>query len=91
MSRRRVSPYSPDYCSRETLAQRLELTPDYVDQLVRRGLLPPPKTIGEAKRFRWADVDRIIVRLELGDESHGDANDPYVAGIEHGTTEEASH
>ncbi len=47
----------PDYMARETLAARLDVEPDYIDQLVKRRLLPPPTVIlGEAPRYRWLDV-----------------------------------
>ena len=47
----------PDYCSRDTLAKRLELKPGAIDQLVTRGILPVPQMIGDAMRWRWATVE----------------------------------
>lgn len=88
---RRKPPLWPDYMSKETLAARLDVEPGYVDQLEKRGLLGRAYFIGEAKRFRWPDVESAITSLEAGDESHGDDADPYLEGIERGPTEEASH
>ena len=78
----------PDYCTRETLAARLEVAPAYIDQLEKRGLLPPPVAIGEAKRWRWSDVEIYISQLDDGAHASTDREDPYFAGIERGATEE---
>jgi hypothetical protein len=91
MSRRKPSMW-PDYCSRETLAARLDVAPYYIDQLVKRGLLPPPTvTLGEAPRWRWADVEKYILGVADGAESHADQVDPYLAGIERAAPQEANH
>jgi hypothetical protein len=77
------APITPDYCDRETLARRLDMTPGYVDQLVKRGILPGPVAIGEAKRWRWADVDAALRSGATGDHagmSYDDAADPYISG-----------
>lgn len=81
---------APDYVSVATLAHRLDCSETTVHKYVRNGLLPQPIRIGELVRWRWTDVERFIATLETGaEESH--ANDPYLAGIERGTTKEASH
>lgn len=89
--RARKMPYAPDYVSAETLAHRLDCSKTTVHGYVRRGILPRPIKIGELVRWRWVDVEKTIESLEAGDDSHADANDPYLAGIERGTTQEASH
>jgi predicted DNA-binding transcriptional regulator AlpA len=66
----------PDYLRRETLARRLNLAPGAIDQLVKRGLLPPPLRLGEALLWRWATVDEILTR---GQPTATD--DPYARGI----------
>lgn len=73
---------TPAYVTRETLARMLDMRePGYVDQLVTRGLLPEPVMIGEAKRWRWADVDNRISGGAVGHEARKDeADDPYLRG-----------
>ena len=50
----------PDYLKRETLAKRMNIEPGYVDQLVKRGVIPPPHKVGEALLFSWVEVDNAI-------------------------------
>lgn len=67
----------PDYCTRETLAKRLDLKPGAVDQYVKRGILPPPRKVGEALLWAWVEVDNFIrtgKAVEVVD-------DPYERGI----------
>ena len=66
----------PDYCRRETLAKRLDVAAGAIDQMVRRGLLPPPVMIDGAPRWRWQDVDAMMAEGKVAD-----APDPYIAGI----------
>jgi len=67
----------PDYMKRETLAKRLDLPPGAIDQLVKRGLLPGPIQIGEARLWSWDDVQtRLATRGVLVDAQP----DPYDAG-----------
>lgn len=89
--KKRRTPYAPDYVSADTLAHRLDCSKTTVHGYVRRGILPKPIRIGDLVRWRWGDVEKFIESLEAGDDSHADANDPYLAGIEGGTTQEASH
>lgn len=91
MSRRKPSLW-PDYCSRDTLAARLDVAPDYIDQLVKRGVLPPATvTLGEAKRWRWSSVESLLSRIDAEGYPSTDQEDPYLAGIERGATKEANH
>ncbi len=82
-----------EYVSAETLAQLLDCSKTTVHGYVRRGILPRPIRIGELVRWRWVDVEKAIECLEAGDDySHADTcSDPYLEGLERGTTEEASH
>lgn len=50
----------PDYLKIRTLAKRLDLEVGAVEQMVKRGLLPPPVKIGEAQLWRWQDVDAYL-------------------------------
>lgn len=55
--------YPPDYVDKEALAYRLSCTVGYVDQLLKRGLLPAHTTLGEKHLWRWSDVDAWISNL----------------------------
>lgn len=75
----------PDYCTRETLAKRLELRPGAIDQLVVRGILPAPQMIGDAMRWRWATVEAALTGARHGMDSATSfvpesGDDPFVAG-----------
>lgn len=71
----------PDYCSRETLAKRLDIKPEAVDQYVKRELIPNPIKLGEALLWRWIDVDAQIAGVSnLRHNSDKASEDPYVKG-----------
>jgi hypothetical protein len=79
-SRQRTFP--PDYVSRETLAYRLDMKAGAIDQLVKRGILPPPHQIGEALRWWWSEVDRRIRADDLQtNATAAEADDPYLTAI----------
>jgi hypothetical protein len=84
MSNLRQSPrnFPPDYVSRETLAYRLDMKAGAIDQLVKRGILPEPLSIGEARRWWWPEVDRRIRGddLQTSGTAH-EADDPYLKAI----------
>ena len=67
----------PDYCTRETLAKRLDLKPGAIDQYVKRGILPPPRMVGEAQLWCWVEVDNFIRTGKAGEV----VDDPYARGI----------
>jgi predicted DNA-binding transcriptional regulator AlpA len=69
----------PDYLKLRTLAKRLDLEVGAVEQLVARGLLPPPVKVGDANLWRWSDVDSY---LRLG--KMEPADDPYMRGLDAG-------
>ena len=83
--------YPPDFVDADELAYRLSCSKSTVSSYVARGLLPKPTKIGDLVRWRWSTVDKFVSALETGADSHADANDPYLAGIELGTTAEAPH
>jgi predicted DNA-binding transcriptional regulator AlpA len=80
--------FPSDFVSASTLAHRLDCSKTTINSYVQRGLLPKPTRIGELVRWRWVDVETFLAN---GAESHADANDPYLTGIERGATKEASH
>ena len=80
-----------EYVSADTLAQLLDCSKTTVHGYVRRGILPRPIRIGELVRWRWVDVEKAIQSLEAGGDSHAHHDDPYLEGLERGTTEEAGH
>ena len=83
--------FPPDYVSRETLAYRLDMKVGAIDQLVKRGILPQPRVIGEALRWWWPDVDRRIRGDDLQTSSTAhDADDPYLKAI-NGAASDAEH
>jgi predicted DNA-binding transcriptional regulator AlpA len=72
------------YLSRRSLADKLDLAEGAIDQLVKRGILPEPVTIGEAKRWRWDDVDARLRGVAAGvAQSADEQQDPYLAGVAH--------
>jgi hypothetical protein len=82
MSRQSSRNFPPDYVSRETLAYRLDMKVGAIDQLVKRGILPQPRVIGEALRWWWPEVDRRIRDDGLQTSSTArDARDPYLEAI----------
>jgi predicted DNA-binding transcriptional regulator AlpA len=86
----RARAYPPDFVDADELAYRLSCSKSTISSYVARGLLPKPTRIGDLVRWRWATVEKFIVALETGAE-HADAhNDPYLAGIDRGTTAEAN-
>ena len=80
--------FPPDFCSAETLAHRLDCSVSTVHSYVRRGLLPKASRLGDLVRWRWADVERFIDELE-NPTGRRDAADPYLAGLNDGTSAEA--
>lgn len=68
----------PDYCKKETLARRLDLPVGAIDQMVKRGLLPPPVTVDNALLWRWETVDSFL----RDGKTSGDSDDPYILGAQ---------
>jgi hypothetical protein len=94
-----IRPYPPDYCSRETLAYRLDCSIDKIDKDWRRGLLPPPELVGTLERWHWADVvAHIKARNGKSEEyeisANGDVHrigdvDPFSVGVKRVTATNA--
>ena len=80
--------FPPDLCSAETLAHRLDCSVSTVHAYVRRGLLPRPSRLGDLVRWRWAVVERFIDELEKLP-TQAETDDPYLAGLKHGSPSEA--
>ena len=91
-----VRPYPPEFCSRDTLAYRLDCSVDKIDADVRNGLLPPSEAVGTSKRWYWPDVVAWIKAHNGKSEDYGvsvtgdvyrlsDA-DPFSAGVKRFTT-----
>lgn len=67
----------PLFAKRETLAACLDIEPAYVDQLVKRGVLPRPVRIGEADRWLIEDVKEW---LRQGN-PYVEVPDPYLTAV----------
>lgn len=67
----------PDFMKLPTLAERLDQKAAYVEQLVKRGLLPPPHMLGESPVWCWDEVDAAIRARKTVERT---ADDPYEAG-----------
>jgi predicted DNA-binding transcriptional regulator AlpA len=93
-------PFAPDYCSRETLAYRLDVTAGTVSEWARSGRLPKPLEVGASQRWSWADVQAWIrARNGLPGDADGTKDeldrsrielqvsgvDPFLAGLKNGT------
>ena len=64
----------PGWMKKETVAAYCDCELGYVDQLVKRGLLPRPTDMGEAPRWRREDVDAWLAGTT---DSGADFADPY--------------
>lgn len=53
-------PYPPDYVSAATLAYRLDVSTDTIDDWVRSGHLPQPVQVGTQRRWLWDEVRAFI-------------------------------
>lgn len=51
----------PAFQDLPTLAKKLGVTESLVEVLVARGALPPPLSIGGEKRWKWAEVETLMV------------------------------
>lgn len=50
---------APIYASERTAAKLMDMKPQQFSELVDKGLLPRPCEIGDVRRWRVADLDRI--------------------------------
>ena len=74
------------YPSRRSLAQALDMAESTVDEMVRRGVLPPPiKLSTGCVRWCWADVETALASLKGSAKTiAADAPlaDPYIRGVQ---------
>jgi hypothetical protein len=63
-----VRPYPPDYVDAATLAYRLCCSESTIENLVRRGKLPPAIDFHGLSRWKWADIERLIDQPTKGGE-----------------------
>jgi predicted DNA-binding transcriptional regulator AlpA len=69
----------PAYLSRASLARELDCSESTVDEMVRRGVIPPAMRLSSGcVRWRWADVDMALQGYGL---PSGDGIDPISRGI----------
>lgn len=67
----------PAYLSRASLAHMLDCAEKTVDEMVRRGIIPPPRQwLDRTMRWCWEDV-----QLALKDYGVNGGGDPYLAGV----------
>lgn len=81
-----MSDRPPAYQSRATLAAELDVAESTVDDMVRRGILPPPVRLSTGcVRWRWADVETALGALKDAQRTAGgggsNAGDPYLRGV----------
>ena len=72
---------TPAYLSRATLAKQLDCSESTVDEMVKRGVLPPPLRLSTGcVRWCWNDVENALASLKSVNAS-GKSSDPYLRGI----------
>jgi predicted DNA-binding transcriptional regulator AlpA len=73
------------YPSRKSLAEALDMAESTVDEMVKRGILPPPiKLSTGCVRWRWADIETALASLKDGAKAVGrdtPSADPYIRGV----------
>ncbi len=72
----------PAYPSRAQLAFELDMAESTVDEMVKRGVLPPPVKLSTGcVRWVWADVVIALASLKPSpDPASSDSPDPYIRG-----------
>lgn len=71
-----VRPYPPDFVSAATLAYRLDCSASVIPEYVRRGILPPSKSIGGLVRWYWPDVEQHLL-----DRGAGESTDEFLQAL----------
>ena len=70
----------PAYPSKSSLARELDCAESTIDELVRKGVLPPPLRLsGGCVRWCWQDVTMALASLKQ--DGTANANDPYLAAV----------
>lgn len=83
-----MKPDRPSWMSRATLAAELDVSESTVDEMVRRGVIPPPARLSNGCiRWRWETVDAALATM-LPTASHAPV-DAYSAGIRNATQKTA--
>lgn len=73
---------TPAYLSRQLLAEMLSVSESTVDEMVRRGVIPPARQwLDRTYRWRWADVEMALEGYGVGG-----GGDPYSAGVRNAQT-----
>jgi predicted DNA-binding transcriptional regulator AlpA len=76
-------PLPPPYPSRATLAYLLDCSESTVDEMVKRGVIPPPmKLSAGCVRWCWADVETALQARKGGP---AEVSDPYSRGVKNAT------
>jgi len=74
------------YPSRASLAQALDMAESTVDEMVKRGILPPPiKLSTGCVRWCWADVETALASLKDSAkiiDADAPSADPYIQGAQ---------
>jgi predicted DNA-binding transcriptional regulator AlpA len=69
------------YPSKATLAHELDCAESTIDELVRKGVLPPPLRLSAGcVRWCWNDVTMALASLK----GTATASDPYLAAVQRG-------
>lgn len=71
----------PGWMTRETVAAYTDLRPGAIDQYVKRGLLPEPHPVGEARLWSKEEVDRAIGGEQSDPAAAPQHHDPYIEGL----------
>jgi predicted DNA-binding transcriptional regulator AlpA len=72
----------PSYVSRKELAWELSISESTVDELIRRGVIPPPIRLTDScVRWWWSAVEAALASVG----GAGDDGDPYMVGAANAT------
>lgn len=66
----------PAFVSKATLAAELDISESTIENYVNAGILPQPRKLKGAVRWRWADVEAAICSMGGSQDS-----DPFMLGI----------
>jgi predicted DNA-binding transcriptional regulator AlpA len=70
----------PAYPSKSSLARELDCAESTIDELVRKGILPPPLRLSSGcVRWCWHEVTMALASLKQ--DGTADAGDPYLAAV----------
>ena len=78
----------PAYPSRARLAHELDCAESTIDELVKRGILPPPTHLSRSVvRWDWAAVVAAIASLKNPATGPAEDADPYISGVKNALKE----